>query len=280
MTTLDLHQAASAQRTIWNELVGAAWVRHAGLHDRQAESFGAAAMAAIGTVAGATVLDVGCGTGATSIALAGRGAREVAGVDISAPMINAAQAGNRCPEVTFTHGDVLALSRPGHFDVIFSRFGVMFFADPSAAFTHLRTLGSPAARLGFCCWGPPAENPWMLLPVMATVPVLGPPQLAASGEPGPFSLSSPEVIADVLARGGWTDVAIEPLTINQPHPAGDAAAVSRVVVEFSPPIAQGLRQQPERIDDVLGAIAEALRPLERDGIVHLQASAFVVTAHA
>ena len=195
-------------------------------------------------------------------------------------MINAARAGSRCPEVSFSHGDALALDRRGHFDVIFSRFGVMFFADPAAGFAHLRALGTPAARLGFCCWGPAAANPWMLLPVMATVPVLGPPRLAGPGEPGPFSLSTPETIVDVLDRGNWADIAIEPLTIDQPHPAGDAAAVARVVVEFSPPIVQGLRQQPERIDEVRDAITDALVPFERDGIVHLQASAFVVTAHA
>jgi SAM-dependent methyltransferase len=231
-------------------------------------------------VADATVLDVGCGTGATSIALANRGASEVHGIDISGPMINSALAGNRRPEVTFTHGDVLALDRPGHFEMIFSRFGVMFFADPGAGFAHLRRLGTATSRLGFCCWGPPADNPLMVLPVMATVPVLGPPQLAGPGEPGPFSLSSPEVIADVLGRAGWNGIAIEPLTIDQPHPAGDATAVARVVVEFSPPIVQSLQQQPERIDEVRAAIADALRPLERDGIVYLQASAMIVTAHA
>jgi SAM-dependent methyltransferase len=237
-------------------------------------------MQALGSVAGATVLDVGCGTGATSTTLAGRGASEVLGVDISVPMIDAARAGNPPREVTFTHGDVLALDRPGGFDVVFSRFGVMFFPDPVAGFTHLRHLGSPTARLGFCCWGPPADNPWMLLPVMATVPILGPPGLAGPGEAGPFSLSSPEVIVDVLGRGGWTDVVVETLTIDQPHPAGDAAAVASVVVEFSPPIVQGLRQRPERTDEVRDAIADALRPVERDGIVHLQASAVIVTAHA
>lgn len=279
MTTLDLDEATSAQRAIWNDLVGDAWVRHADLHDRQAEPFGAAAMHAVGRVAGATVLDVGCGTGATSIALAGQGAHEVHGVDISVPMIKAARAASRHSEVTFTDGDVLALDRFGHYEVVFSRFGVMFFADPAASFTHLRRLGSPAARLGFCCWGPPANNPWMLLPVMATVPVLGPPELAGPGEPGPFSLSSPDVITDVLGRGGWTDIAIEPLTIDQPHPAGDAAAVARVVVEFSPPIVKALQQRPERFDEARAAIADALRPLERDGTVHLQASALVVTAH-
>ena len=280
MITVNLEETASAQRAIWNDLVGDAWVRHADVHDRQAEPFGVAAMHALGQLTGETVLDVGCGTGATSIALAERGASEVVGVDLSVPMIKAAQSGDHPSEVTFTAGDALALDTFGHFDVVFSRLGVMFFADAVAGFAHLRRLGNASARLGFCCWGPPADNPWMAVPVMASVPVLGPPRLAGPGEPGPFSLSSPDVIADVLGRAGWTDIAIDPLTIDQPHPAGDATAVARVVVEFSPPIVQGLRQHPQRIDDVRDAIATALRPLERDGVVRFRASALVVTAHA
>lgn len=272
--------AMRTQHDIWNDLVGDAWVRHADLHDQQAARFGEATMDAVGSVVGASVLDVGCGTGATTAALAARGAHDVVGIDFSVPMITAARAGNRRSEVRFDAGDVLDLHDPASYDVVFSRFGVMFFADPTAAFAHLRALGCSDTRLGFCCWGPPADNPWMTVPVMATIPVLGPPTLAGPGEPGPFSLSSPEVILDVLGLAGWTDVVLDELTIVAPHPAGDAAAVARVVVEFSPPIAEGLRRHPERIDDARDAIADALRPLERDGVVYLQASALVVTAHA
>jgi SAM-dependent methyltransferase len=268
------------QHQIWNDLVGDAWVRHADLHDQQALPFGDSVMAALGSVAGATVLDVGCGTGATTTALAECGARDVVGVDLSLPMITAARARHARARVAFEVGDVLDLHQTSAYDVIFSRFGVMFFAEPSSAFAHLRTLGRPDARLGFCCWGPPADNQWMLLPVMATIPVLGPPTLAGPGEPGPFSLPSSEVIGDVLGQAGWTDVLVEELTIVQAHPAGDAASVAGFVAEFSPPIVEGLAQHPERRGEALHAITDALLPLERDGVVHLQASARIVTAHA
>jgi SAM-dependent methyltransferase len=268
------------QHEIWNDLVGDAWVRHADLHDRQALPFGDAAMAAIGSIAGATVLDVGCGTGATTTELADSGAHDVLGVDLSVPMIAAARARDRRSQVRFQAGDVLELDQPSAYDVIFSRFGIMFFADPAAAFAHLRALGRPDVRLGFCCWGPPADNQWMILPVVATIPALGPPILAGPREPGPFSLPSSEVIGAVLSEAGWTDVRVDELTIVQAHPAGDASAVARVVVEFSPPIVEGLLRHPERRDEVLDAIADALRPFERDGVVHLQASARIVTARA
>ena len=270
---------ARTQQWIWNDLVGRAWVRHALVHDRQAAPFGAAAMDAIGSITGATVLDVGCGTGAAAAELVARGAHNVLGIDLSEPMIEAARATNSGSELRFEVGDVLELRDLDHFDVVFSRFGVMFFADTVSAFTHLRALGTAGVRLGFCCWGSPTDNPWMTLPVVATVPVLGPPQVAGRGEPGPFSLSAPDDIRDVLGTAGWADVRIETLTIDQAHPAGDAASVADVVVEFSPPIVENLIRCPERADDARAAIADALRPLERDGIVHLRASALIVTAN-
>ena len=268
------------QREIWSDLVGEGWVRHQHLHDRQAEPFGDAALDAIGSVDGAVALDVGCGTGATTHALADRGAREVLGVDLSVPMITAARTANTRRNVRFEVGDVLEIDRPGSFDVVFSRFGVMFFDEPVAAFAHLRSLARPRARLGFCCWGPPAENPWMTVPVMATIPVLGPPALAGPGEPGPFSLAERDVIVEVLGRAGWTEVRVDERSVVEPHPAGGAAAVARVVTEFAPPIVEGLLQHPNRGDDAREAIADALRPFERDGVVHLPARALIVTAHA
>jgi SAM-dependent methyltransferase len=278
--TINQEASTRTQQETWNDLVGAAWVRHADVHDQQAAAFGEAAMDAIGSIAGDRVLDVGCGTGATVTELLSRGAEAILGIDLSAPMIRAAQAQNRHPEARFEVGDVLELRTDQCFDVVFSRFGVMFFTDPVSAFEHLRTLAAPAARLGFCCWGPPAANPWMTLPVMATIPVLGAPQLAGPGEPGPFSMSSPDVVRDILSRAGWEGTTVRELAIDQPHPAGGADAVADIVIEFSPPIVEGLLRAPDRALDARAAIAEALRPLERDGVVHLQASALIVTANA
>src|ERR1700738_2992909 len=155
------------QHAIWNDLVGDAWVRHAELHDCQTAPFGEAAMDALGSVTGTAVLDVGCGTGATAGELVSRGAAEVLGIDLSGPMIAAAQGANHRAEVRFEVGDVIDLHQPGRFDVVFSRFGVMFFTDPPSAFAHLRTLATTDARIGFCCWGAPAAHPWMTLPVLA-----------------------------------------------------------------------------------------------------------------
>jgi SAM-dependent methyltransferase len=269
---------ARSQWTIWNDLVGGAWVRHAALHDRQAEPFGLAAMDRLGDLRGARTLDVGCGTGASALQLHERGAAEVLGVDLSVPMIEAARNLSR-PDVRFEAGDVLELDRPGSFDVVFSRFGVMFFPDPTAAFGRLRALGSDGARLAFCCWGPPSSNPIMTLPVLATIPVLGPPQFAGPGEPGPFSLASPDAIQAILGAAGWADVKVIEMTAEPPH-AGDAATVADVVMDFNPLIVEGLRRQPALRPEARKAIIEAVRPFEREGIVHLGANALIVTARA
>lgn len=156
----------------------------------------------------------------------------------------------------------------------------MFFADPIAAFARLRSLGTASARLGFCCWGPPFANPVMTLPVMAAAPVLGPPQLAGPGEPGPFSLSSPDVARDVLNEAGWTAANITDLQLEAPHPAGSAERVADFAMEFNPLLVAGLRHQPDRHRDTRAAIVDAIKSHERDGIVHLAAHGLIVTAHA
>lgn len=271
------------QTEIWDDLVGDAWVRHADVIDAHSQPFGAAAMDALGPLDGSTVLDVGCGTGSTTYELARRGAHAVLGTDLSARMVTHARARaveQHAGDVSFEVGDVLALAMPGHFDVVYSRSGVMFFDDPVAAFSHLRGVARTDGRLGFSCWAEPFRNPWMSLAVMASVPVLGPPHLPAPDEPGPFSLASPDRVRDVLGSAGWRDVTIEDLSIERPHPAGDAQAVAALLVELSPPIAEGLARSPELASDLRAAVAAALRPHERDGEVHLSAAALIVTAAA
>jgi SAM-dependent methyltransferase len=269
-----------SQRVIWNDLVGDAWVRFADIHDRQAEPFGLAVLDALGDLAGAHVLDVGCGTGATILELIDRGAADVVGVDLSEPMVAAARAGIDDSRARVELGDVLDLAYGDRFDVVFSRFGVMFFSDPVAAFRQLRSFGTHDARVGFCCWGQPFHNPVMTLPIMASVPVLGPPQFAGPGEPGPFSMPEPAVVRQILEAAGWTDVQVADLALDPPHPAGGAEGVAEMAVEFNPLLVAGLQLRPDLRGSTCAAIAEAVRPFERDGVVHLRAHAQIVTARS
>lgn len=267
----------SSQKDIWDDLVGDAWVRNDSYIEAQGRPFGEAVMDRLGPLEGKAVLHVGCGTGGTSLELARRGARPVLGVDLSERMLELARR-RAVDGVSFEAADVTTID--GRFDVVFSRFGVMFFSDPVGAFAHLRGLTVPGGQLGFACWRDPISNPWMSLAVMASVPVLGPPRLPAPEEPGPFSLADEGRVHQVLHDAGWQDVVVEELTLEDPHPAGGADAVAAVVVGQAPPLAMGVAEHPERAAEVIAVVADAFRPFERDGAVVVAASVNVVSARA
>jgi SAM-dependent methyltransferase len=268
------------QREIWDDVVGESWVRNAALIDAHSAPFGEAAMDVLGALDGRTVLDVGCGTGSTTRALAQRGARAVVGCDLSERMIEVARRDARDlgERVRFEAGDVLDLSLATPFDAVYSRFGVMFFDDPVRAFSHLGALTGSGGTLAFCSWRGPFDNPWMSVPVMASVPLLGMPAMPGPGEPGPFSLAEPDAVAELLAAAGWSDVAIEERTTNVPHAAGDAGSVAAMAIETIPPLAEGLLRRPELREPLQEAVAEALAAHEVDGRVVLPAAALVVSA--
>nr|MBA3280717.1 class I SAM-dependent methyltransferase [Acidimicrobiia bacterium] len=164
------------QREIWDDLVGDAWVRNADIIDKHSAPFGEAAMERLGTVAGASVLDVGCGTGTTTRELARRGASAV-GIDLSARMVAHARTLNAAGSgADFEVGDVTALAPAEPFDAVYSRFGVMFFDDAVAAFRHIRTVVRSGGRLGFSAWAGPFENPWMTTAVLASIRCSGYPR--------------------------------------------------------------------------------------------------------
>jgi len=180
----------------------------------------------------------------------------------------------------FLEGDVTTLGAEGPFDAVYSRFGVMFFDDAEVAFAGLRRQTRPGGRLAFCSWSGPFDNPWMTSAVLASIPVLGPPDLPGPGEPGPFSLSDPDHVRDLLAASGWRDVAVDTLSQVAAHPAGGPEPVATMLMENVPPLVLGLAQQPGRADEVRALIVAALDPFVTDGVVHVPASALIVRATA
>lgn len=269
------------QQELWDDIVGDGWVRFADVLDAQGAPFGNAAIEALAPPEGASVLDVGCGTGITAMQLADRvgPAGSVTGVDLSERMIERARlrAAGR-PEVSFVVGDVLEVD--GRFDAIFSRFGVMFFEHPVEAFARLRSMVRPGGRLAFAAWRDPFSNPWMLEPVLASAAVLGPPALPAPGAPGPFSLASDDVLTATLTDAGWTGIEIAELSVEHQFGPGDARATAAMITWSNPVIAMGLRAMPERRGELQDVIAEALRPRERDGVIVMPAAASIVAATA
>ena len=185
----------ATQIEFWNGETGQNWVSHDALMEAMLQPLGEAVMDSLSPKPGEHVLDIGCGCGHTSLSLADRVGAEgsVTGIDISAPMLAVASqlaaernAGHK--SVQFLEADAQTHSfTPERYDAAFSRFGVMFFEDPVAAFTNLRASLRPSGRLAFCCWQPRAVNPFMTVPAMAALELLPAPPEIPPRTPGPFA---------------------------------------------------------------------------------------------
>ena len=210
------------QKDMWNGRAGASWVRHNSLLEELLSEPGRRCMALFDLPSSAQVLDVGCGCGNQTLDWASwlDPSCNIIGVDISEPMLALAEdlkSANQSvlqANVSFLLGDASEPLFPeGSFDAIYSRFGVMFFADPTAAFATLRSTLKQDGQLGFVCWQSPALNPFFMAPMQAALTVLPPPPPAKSGAPGPFVLSDMDRTADVLSTAGFRDVSVQPLEL-------------------------------------------------------------------
>ncbi len=241
------------QRSYWNSDAGETWAKEAARLDAMLNPLGEAVIAALAPQAGERILDVGCGAGSTSRALAAAGAT-MTGVDVSAPMLSVARAAGCGP--SYVEADAGADPLPGPFDALFSRFGVMFFADPVAAFAHLRGAMAPRGRFAFVCWRTMMENDWAREPLAAALPHLTmPPDMPEPHAPGPFAFADPERTEGILISAGWRDVSLEPLTLPYRVGADGPDAVS-LMLKIGP-MGRLLREQPEAMPKVLPAL-EAL----------------------
>jgi len=254
----------ASQVADWNGQSGERWVANQARLDAMLEVFGQAAIEAAAPATGERVLDVGCGAGASSLALAARvgAGGQVLGVDISEALIARARAlAPPDAPVLFRVADASSAGLPeGAFDLLFSRFGVMFFDDPTAAFAHMRRALRPGGRVGFVCWRGAAENGWVRLPMGAIkgiVPAAAPPDPEA---PGPFSFGDRGRVARILAAAGFTDIAVAPFDASIPFGEGgtrDAAIDDAVKMAFEGgPLSRVLADQP---DDVRARAAAAVR---------------------
>jgi ubiquinone/menaquinone biosynthesis C-methylase UbiE len=233
--------------------------------------------------AGERIVDVGCGSGAIAIALAQEAgpSGHVLGIDISGPMLERArQIAPASLPVDFVLADATVYPfDPASFDLLVSRFGVMFFAEPVRSFANLRRALKPSGRLAFACWREPRENPFFMVPLQAVykhapkMPQLGP------EEPGPFAFASEARVQRILSEAGFTGIAMEPCDLSLDTAIGrglDAAVESALDIG---PAARALAEQPP---DVVAAatrsIREALTPLARGQTVPLDASIWIVTA--
>jgi SAM-dependent methyltransferase len=198
----------------WAGDLGDKWERYLDQFESGMRTVGLAAVDAAQLEAGERVLDIGCGGGLTTQWLAERVGPQgrAVGVDISTRLIERARARAREAGVAnaeFLVGDAGKIDLKGPYDCLFSRFGVMFFDEPHAAFAHLRGALAPGGRLLMAVWGPPAENPWVgeLLAVVGEFVEVPRPD---PRRPGPFAFADPGYVTDILQRAGFGEIGFTP----------------------------------------------------------------------
>jgi SAM-dependent methyltransferase len=208
--------ANTAMDRYWNEVAGPRWVGRAGLQEARNIEVAHLLQEAARPQPGERVLDIGCGTGATAIpfAAAVAPAGHVIGIDISDPMLaqarqNIAAAGSA--NITLVRADAqVQRFPPDSFDLLISRFGVMFFADPIAAFTNLYAGLRRGGRLCIAVWAAMAENVHWQIPYDIAVRHLGPPAPTDPHEPGPMAFRDPAYLREILAAAGFAEIAVAP----------------------------------------------------------------------
>jgi ubiquinone/menaquinone biosynthesis C-methylase UbiE len=283
MNTPAGHAQNADQIAFWNGPAGQHWTERQPVQDILLAPVSQVLLDRTAARPGERILDVGCGCGATSIALAQRVAPDgfVFGIDISAPML--ARARQIAPQglpLDFVLADATVYPfDPASFDLLVSRFGVMFFADPVASFANLRHALRRSGRVAFACWREPRDNPWMMTPLQAVyqhVPKLPRPE---PEDPGPFAFASEQRVQRILGEAGFSDIAMESNALSLDIAFGrglDAAVEGALNIG---PASRALEGHPEEVRAAAKAsIREALVPFLRGESVPLAASIWIVTA--
>ena len=266
----------------WNGPDADHWCDNADRYDSQLAPF-LDAIVATARIDDEAVLDVGCGCGALSIAVAAS-SRRVVGLDISSRLLAVARdriAGGAIENIDFVAGDAQTWTDAQPFDVIVSRFGLMFFDDPERAFTNLRANLHTSGRIVFACWQGLGEQEWLLAPAIAAAPFLEPGTTPPVSGPGMFALAEPGVVESLLTTSGFGNVQLTDLrtslapggpgTVAEAVDFFAATGFARTMLDHATPEARA------------GAIAAATKVFadHHDGTsVRMNAAAWIVTANA
>jgi SAM-dependent methyltransferase len=282
----DWRQGPNAEQIEhWNADEAQHWVKEADRYDAMLRPLGELAMERAALAADERVLDVGCGGGQTTIAIAGRVGPDgaVTGIDISEPLVRrareaAAHAG--VSNVEFELGD--AQTHPfaaDTFDAVFSRFGVMFFADPAAAFANLARALRGDGRIAFVCWREFEAQEWLMVPGAAALAYVPMPDLGQPGAPGMFALADADRTRAVLGAAGFTGIEIEARDVSLTLAGGGTLDEVMRFLDGSPVVDTLLEDADEdSARSALAAIRKSFEPYATpDGVV-LGAGVWIVTA--
>ena len=270
------------QVKLWNGTMGETWVETQAFIDGMLRPLEELIVDTVSSLSPQNVLDIGCGNGTTTLAIARAIAPtgQCTGSDLSAPMIEHARSRALSSEFTteficadagdYPFGDV-------KFDVFTSRFGVMFFADPSAAFTNLRSAAAPSAKLTLLVWGAPDKNDFLTAAQHAAAPFLPEPPAREPTLPGPFALAEPDHVHEILAMSGWVEAYLHPVDLQCTFSSND---LDLFLTKLAP-----IGQDIDALDeDVRAAIAQAVRSAYEQYIygteVRFTASCWLIRAHS
>ena len=268
----------SEQAEFWSDGGGLDWITFDTQLDALFAGVNAALLEQVSPKPTDQILDIGCGTGATTRDFA-KHADHVHGIDISTTML--AHAQKSAPKnTTFTRAD--AQTEPlttAHYDHLTSRFGVMFFESPAVAFTNLRSALKPTGRLTMACWAQFKQNPWFTIPRFIATDLLGSPPSHDPYAPGPFSFADTKHTIDILSKAGFTDPQVQtldiPLSIE-----GDAKTAANLSAYIGPADSV-IRAQGGTASDkakIIAATEQKLRDFEVKGSVTVPAKIHIYTA--
>ncbi len=283
---VDLIKLHDAQLKFWRGDVGKQWAANQAHLDQMLEPMGNALLEAVAPCPGERVLDIGCGCGATSFQAAEWVGDNgwVTGLDLSPDMIDVAKAKvatNGLRNVAFALSDAATRAFEPEWDLVMSRFGVMFFGDPATAFGNLRHALKPTGRLGFVCWRAAADNQWISVPLAAASDIIELPNPPHPNAPGPFALANPDRINTILSGAGFSQIKITAVDRKLSMRFDDDDPCSRAaefLVEFGPlshilgKADQASRTRvKQRLPEVLGAF-------ETEGTMTLSGAGWLVSA--
>lgn len=276
-----LRKNSNDQNRIWNGAGGQGWVAAQALTDQIFKPLEDLLADEVQAAGARRVLDVGCGTGATTVAAARRlGANvSVLGVDLSEAMIKTARA--RAEQHNVSASFICANAQTYAFDLesvdmIISRFGVMFFDDAVQAFANLRSAASRDAELRCIVWRSADENPFMTTAEQAAEPILPGVSRRVPNEPGQFGFADSDGVRNILNRSGWRDIDIAPIDV----PCAFRASDLELYLSRLGPVGRALQGADDRVrTNVIEAVRPAFDPYVHGAEVRFTAACWVIDAH-
>lgn len=283
MANLEASGPNAGQIEFWNGPAGDSWTAFMESQDRMLGPLGETAMDAADIAAGHRVIDIGCGCGTTTLDLARRTGQSghVLGIDISTPMLE--RAGQRAASeedcsIDLQNRDAATYKfEPQSFDRVFSRFGVMFFTNPVAAFANIRAALKSGGRLAFVCWRPLDLNPWMATTISVAAQYLERPEPPGPDAPGPFAFRDPDRVNAILSDAGFTNIETVPNDLALEFEADIAGTVSKLIQLG--PMAQPIDQAADDIrDQIRSDLATAIHEYLTDDGVRIDSATWIVSA--